>query len=125
MFLFYDVGNYYDNFNSVINNIRHNLDKIKKQLEYNIKIRNDVYNLSGLIYCPYNGHYNCILINLNENFYNLKKGLNYFYDNMNINHDLIEITNYKDLLEHNLISLAVNSSKLIILLINFSKLNMI
>ena len=55
MSLFYDVGEHYDNFNSVINDIRHNLDKIKKQKEYNIKIRNDVYNLSGLICCPYKG----------------------------------------------------------------------
>lgn len=102
MFLFYDVGEHYDNFNSVINNIRYNLDKIKKQLEYNIKIRNNVYNLSGLICCPYNGHYTCILFNLNENFYSLKKGLNYFYDGMNIIHDLIEITNFKELLEDNL-----------------------
>lgn len=107
MFLFYDVGEHYDNFNSVINNIRHNLVKIINQLEYNIKIRNDVYNLSGIICCPYNGHYTCIIINLNENFYCLKKGLNYFYDDMNYNHCLIEITNFKDILKDNLPYIAI------------------
>ena len=78
------------------------MDKIKNQLENNIIIRNDVYILLGLISCPFNEHYICMLINLYEDFNSLKKGLTYFYDDMSINHDLNEISNYKDLLEDNL-----------------------
>ena len=71
---------------------------IISQLESKIYIRSDIYILSGIICCPYNGHYTCLLINLNENYLCLKKHLNYYYNDTSNYHDLVEVDNIKDVL---------------------------
>ena len=53
--------------------IRNNITQIKTQLIENFKFKNEVYYLSGLICCPYNGHYIAFVINLDNEFKNLKK----------------------------------------------------
>ena len=98
IFLFYDIGDINDDFQKIYNNINNNKLDIISQLESKIYIRSDIYILSGIICCPYNGHYTSLLINLNENYLYLKKHLNYYYGDTSYCHDLVEVDNIKDVL---------------------------
>ena len=55
--------------------------------------------LSGIICCPYNGHYTPIIVNIREKIGSLNINANYFYDDCSLNHEVMEIENYDNLLE--------------------------
>ena len=61
----------------------------------------------GLICCLYNGHYVTFIINLENDFKNLIKGSNYFYDDCSKLHDLEEIDSFKNLLSDSLPYIAI------------------
>ncbi len=50
------------------------MDKITLQIANNFTFNNDVYELSGIICCPYNDHYICIVIDIEEDIKNIIKG---------------------------------------------------
>ena len=91
--------------------IRNNITQIKTQLIENFKFKNEVYYLSGLICCPYNGHYIAFVINLDNEFKNLKKGCSYFYDDCSKFHSLEEIDSFKNLLNDYLPYVAIYIKK--------------
>ena len=68
------MGNEKDDAFNVVNNFRKYLDKITLQIANNFTFNNDVYELSGIICCPYNDHYICIVIDIEEDIKNIIKG---------------------------------------------------
>ena len=84
------------------NRLKNNLDLIKNLILDKIVINNINYILKGIVSTPYAGHYNGIITDLNEDIYLLKKGKYYFYDGQKNNNDIIEIENWRGLLDSNL-----------------------
>ena len=84
------------------NRLKHNLNLIKNLILDKITINNNIYVLKGLVSTPYSGHYNGIITDLNEDIYPLKKGKYYFYDGQKNNNEIIEIENWRELLNTNL-----------------------
>ena len=62
----------------VFNKIKKNINRIKTQIIDNFKFNNIVYNLACIICMPYAHHYTGILINMDNDYYNLKKGFSLF-----------------------------------------------
>ena len=102
IFIFYDIGNEKDDLFSVVNNIRNYLDKITSQIVNNFSFKNDAYKLAGIICCPYNGHYTCIVIDIDEDIKNIKKGRSYFYDDCSREHNLTELKDYRSIFKNHL-----------------------
>ena len=99
IFFFYELGGEKDNFDDVLNNIKKNISLIKTQIKKTFLFKNELYFLSGIICCPYKGHYTSIIVNLKEKIGSLNVKANYFYDDRSLNHEVKEIDNYDSLLE--------------------------
>ena len=84
------------------NRLRSNIEIIKNIIVNEFTVYNTKYILKGIISCPFSGHYNGYLINLDEDSHLLKKNCNYFYDDR-LNDNLIEelIGDYKNDLNNN------------------------
>ena len=87
---------------NVVNNIRNYLDKITSQIVNNFSFKNDVYKFAGIICCPYNGHYTCIIFDIDEDIKNFKKGRCYFYDDCSQKHNLTELKDYRSIFKNHL-----------------------
>lgn len=57
IFLFYDLGGINDNIDTIFNNIRNNINKIKSQIIDNFDFNNNNYNLGGIICIPFAHHF--------------------------------------------------------------------
>ena len=73
------------------NRLKSNIEVIKNIIVNEFIVYNTKYVLKSIICCPFSGHYNCFLINLDEDSHLLKKNCNYFYDDR-LNDKLIEET---------------------------------
>jgi hypothetical protein len=71
------------------NRLKSNIEVIKNIIVNEFIVYNTKYVLKSIICCPFSGHYNCFLINLDEDSHLLKKNGNYFYDDR-LNDNLIE-----------------------------------
>ena len=52
-----------------------------------------------LYFAPYNGYYTSIIVNLRAKIDSLNINANYFYDDCSLNHEVMEIKKYDNLLE--------------------------
>ena len=80
---------------------------IKTQIKKTFLFKNELYFLSGIICCPYKGHYTSIIVNLKEKIGNWNVKANYFYDDRSLNHEVKEIDNYDSLLEDYLLYVVI------------------
>ena len=103
-----DHENIYGNSNSIsmqnllaFNRLKDNLNVIKNMILDNIMINNNSYSLIGIVCSPYSGHYNGIIINMNEDVNLLKKATNYFYDSQKNENYILPIDNWRDVLDNN------------------------
>ena len=71
------------------NRLKSNIEVIKNIIVNEFIVYNTKYVLKSIICCPFSGHYNCVLINLDEDSHLLKKNGNYFYDDR-LNDNLIK-----------------------------------
>ena len=71
------------------NRLKSNIEVIKNIIVNEFIVYNTKYVFKSIICCPFSGHYNCVLINLDEDSHLLKKNCNYFYDDR-LNDNLIE-----------------------------------
>ena len=95
LFIFYDLGDINGNYSKVFNNIRLNKNLIIDQIANNFNFYNKNYELSGIICCPYEGHYTAIILDLNKDFKKLNINSNYYYDDCSFKNDLIKLENFK------------------------------
>ena len=82
------------NFN---NRIIYNKDIIEN-LQEKIVVYKDEYKLVGIVNMPESNHYTGLLIDLNENILQLKKGFNYCYDDNTDDYMIKQMEDYKNLL---------------------------
>ena len=87
--------------------IKKNLARLEYILVNELEIFVSNYQLRGIITQPYVGHYNAIIINIQEPSFLIDKGKNYFYDDNKNNNEIIEIDNWKNWVKNNIPILAV------------------
>ena len=83
------------------NRLKDNLNVIKNMILDNFMINNNSYCLIGIVCSPYSGHYNELIINMNEDVNLLKKSKNYFYDSQKNENYILPIDNWRDVLDNN------------------------
>ncbi len=93
--------------NLLYNKIKDNLSKIEYILNNNFEIFRTKYEIRGIITQPYAGHFNAIIIKVQENSFLMEKGKNYYYDDKKDNNEIIEIENWKDWIKINMQVLAI------------------
>ena len=86
-------------------------DKLSEILCNSFNVENHIYELKALILTPQYDHFTSIVLDYQNDLMNLKKGNNYYYDGMTINHFLEEIKNLKDILNTNIIQLGAYLEK--------------
>ena len=91
----------------MFNKIKANLDKIEYILVNNFEIFGSKYEIRGIIAQPFVGHYNAMIINVQETSFLIEKGKNYYYDDRMNNNEIIEIINWKEWLKTNTPTLAI------------------
>ena len=83
----------------------------KKDLAFilvdNFEIFGPKYGVRGIIAQPFVGHYNAMIINVQETSFLIEKGKNYYYDDTMNNNEIIEIINWKNWLKSNMPTLAI------------------
>ena len=82
--------------------------EFRRRLQYNkqiielikdfLEINNDKYYLRGMICTPKFNHFTALIINNNDNFNNLVKGENYYYDGDTYFHEVRKVKNIKTVL---------------------------
>ena len=73
------------------NRLKGNIEIIKNIIVSDFIVYNTKYVLKGIICCPFSGHYNCYLINLDEDSHLLKKNSTYFYDDRQNDNSIEEL----------------------------------
>ena len=68
-------------------------DVLYSLLKKEIKLENSLYELKGIILTPQYDHFTSLILNYNSDIFDLKKGFNYFYDGMTIQHDINLVNN--------------------------------
>ena len=91
----------------MFNKIKNNLGYIEYILENEFEIFGAKYEIRGLITQPYAGHYNAIIINVQEPSFLIDKGKNYYYDDTKNNNEIIEIDNWKNWIKNNIAIIAI------------------
>ena len=76
-------------------------------LKKEIKLENSLYELKGIILTPQYDHFTSLILNYNSDIFDLKKGFNYFYDGMTIQHDINLVNNLSEVLKDNIIYMGV------------------
>ena len=87
--------------------IKNNLSHIEYILENEFEIFGAKYEIRGLITQPYAGHYNHIIINVQEPLFLIDKGKNYYCDYTKNKNEIIELVNWKNWIKNNIPILAV------------------
>ena len=95
IFLFFDIGEENDDIYEVYNNLKLNLDAIKKFIVDDFYIFNNKYELRAIICMPYSNHYSCLIIKNNKEVKYIKLGATYYYDCQKFENSLIVLNNYK------------------------------
>ena len=62
------------------NRLKNNIELIKNLIVDNFIVYDIKYVLKGIICCPFSGHYNGLIINMEDDSHLLKQKSNYFYD---------------------------------------------
>ena len=106
LFLVYEFLD--ENESGIINNLEEETRNFNNRIIYNkeiieslqekIVVYKDEYKLVGIVNTPECDHYTGLIINLNENIHQLKKGFNYYYDDFTHDHLINEVDDYKSLL---------------------------
>ena len=117
LFVLFDLLNYNDTGNrNELEKIEFNKrkfykDKLSEILCNSFNVENHIYELKALILTPQYDHFTSIILDYQNDLINFKKGNNYYYDGMTINHFLEEIKNLKDILNTNIIYLGAYLEK--------------
>ena len=82
-------------------------DVLYSLLKKEIKLENSLYELKGIILTPQYDHFTSLILNYNSDIFDLKKGFNYFYDGMTIQHDINLVNNLSEVLKDNIIYMGV------------------
>ena len=82
--------------------MKDNIDIIKNKIVDKFSVYNYTFTLKSIICSPFSGHYSGFLINLEKDETNLKKGKNYFYDDLLNDNNIIEVSDFKPLLNQNI-----------------------
>ena len=72
--------------------------EIIENLQEKILVYKDEYKLVGIVNTPKSDHYTGLIIDLNENILQLKKGCNYYYDDYTDDYLIKKVDDYKSLL---------------------------
>ena len=80
------------------NRLKANKDLIINLIKDSIFLYNTKYELAGIVGTPYSGHYSGIIINMKADSHLLKKNLNYYFDNQLNNNEILEIKDWKNIL---------------------------
>ena len=89
--------------------MKDNIKIIKDKIVEKFSVYNFRFSLKAIICSPFSGHYCGILINLEKDENLLKKGKNYFYDDLKNDNNIIEIEDYNNILDQNIPYILVYS----------------
>lgn len=89
--------------------MKDNINIIKDKIVETFSVYKFKFSLKAIICLPFSGHYIGILTNLEKDENPLKKGKNYFYDDLKNDNNIIEIDDYKELLDQNIPYILVYS----------------
>ena len=84
------------------NRMKDNIQLIKEKIVENFSVYNYKFSLKAIICSPFSGHYCGMLINLEQDENPLKKGKNYFYDDLKNDNNIFEKDDFNALLEQNI-----------------------
>ncbi len=113
IFLFLDMGEENDDVYKVYNNLKLNLDSIKKFIVDDFYVFNNKFELRAIICMPYSNHYSCLIIKNSKEVQNLKLGANYYYDSQKFGNSLIELDNYKTYIKSDCVPYILIYNKLL------------
>ncbi len=98
---FIDFGDINENSEQIYSQLSKNCNKIINFLKPFLNISNNIYELKGLICLESPYHFIGYLINLEKDIYDLKKNFNYIHDGLSLDHNIIQIDDYrKNLLQN-------------------------
>ena len=91
------------------NRMKDNIKIIKDKIVETFSVYKFKFSLKAIICLPFSGHYSGIVTNLEKDKNPLKKGKNYIYDDLKNYNDIIEINEFNDLLDQNILYILVYS----------------
>ena len=104
-----DINNEEGNTNSLavqnilaFNRLKDNKDLIINLIKDSLFLYNTKYELAGIVCTPYSGRYSGLIINMKEDCLLLKKNLNYYFDSQMHNNEILEIKDWKNILNKDL-----------------------
>ena len=82
-------------------------DKLQKILINELIINQKKYELKAMILTPESDHFTSLLLNYQNDIFNLKKGINYYYNGDTSKHEIVEENDLNSLLLKNIPYLGV------------------